>query len=259
MFRRIVFRLKRHQFVFEELVKRDFKKKYKGTMLGTGWSLLSPLLTLLVMKVVFTQFFGRDAPHYTTYLFAGILVFGFFSESTKGGMTALVGNAGIFTKVNVPKYLFLLSKNVQTLLNFVLTLVVFFLFCVIDDIQFSWRFLLLAYPIFTLTLFNLGLGLVLSALFVFFRDMRYLWSVVTRLVMYGSALFYTTDKFSASMHTVFRCNPVYDHIAFMREIVIGNVVPHAWEFGLLALFALAALAVGGFLYKRFNTEFLYYV
>ena len=259
MFRRIAIRLKRHQFLFEELVKRDFKKKYKGTVLGMGWSLLSPLLTLLVMKVVFTQFFGRDAPHYTTYLFAGILVFGFFSESTKGGMTALVGNAGIFTKVNVPKYLFLLSKNVQTLLNFALTMVVFFVFCVIDDIEFSWRFLLLVYPILMLTLFNLGLGLVLSALYVFFRDMSYLWSVVTRLIMYGSAVFYKTDKFPESMQMFFRCNPVYDHIAFIRRIVIDNVVPEAWEFGLLALFALAALGVGGFLYKRFNTEFLYYV
>jgi len=259
MFRRIAVRLKRHQFLFEELVKRDFKKKYKGTMIGIGWSLLSPLLTLLVMKVVFTQFFGRDAPHYTTFLFAGILVFGFFSESTKGGMTALVGNAGIFTKVNVPKYLFLLSKNVQTLLNFSLTMIVFFMFCAIDGISFSGRFLLLVYPILTLTLFNLGVGLVLSALYVFFRDMSYLWSVTTRLVMYGSAVFYKTDRFPPSMQTFFRCNPVYDHIAFIRRVVIDNAVPEAWEFGVLLMFALAALAFGGFLYKRFNTEFLYYV
>ena len=259
MFNRIFKRLKRHQFLFEELVKRDFKKKYKGTMLGIGWSLLSPLLTLLVMKVVFTQFFGRNAPHYTTYLFAGILVFGFFSESTKGGMTALTGNAGIFTKVNVPKYLFLMSKNVQTLLNFALTFAVFFLFCVIDRIEFSWNFLILAYPIATLTLLNLGLGLILSAMYMFYRDVSYLWSVATRLIMYGSAVFYKIDKFSPDMKAVFRCNPVYDHIAFIREIVINNTVPDAWEFGLLAIFALSALTVGGFLYKRFNTEFLYYV
>ena len=130
-------KLKKHKFLLEELVKRDFKHKYRGSVLGVGWSLLAPLLTLLVMKVVFTQFFGRDAPHYTTYLFAGILVFGFFAESSKGSMTALVGNAGIFTKVNVPKYLFLLSKNAQTLLNFALTLVVFFIFCVLDGISFT--------------------------------------------------------------------------------------------------------------------------
>ena len=162
--------LKSYQFLFEELVKRDFKTKYKRTVLGMAWSVLSPLLHLLVMRLVFTRFFGRTTPHYTTFLFCGNLVFSFFSESTNQGMTALTGNAGIFTKVNVPKYLFLFSKNVQCLINFGLTLCVFFVFCVLDHITFTWRFVLLLYPIACLVLLNLGLGLILSALFVFFRD-----------------------------------------------------------------------------------------
>jgi len=260
-FQRFVRRLRRHRFLFEELVKRDFKNKYKRTALGMGWSLLSPLLTLLVMKIVFTQFFGRGAgqAHYTTYLFSGILVFTFFSEASKGGMTALMANAGIFTKVNVPKYLFLFAKNAQALVNFLLTLAVFFLFCGLDRVTFSWRFLLLVYPIVTLTLFNVGLGLVLSALYVFFRDMQYLWAVVTRLVMYGSAVFYPVDRFPPSLMAAFRCNPVFDHIAFVRKVVIGNATPEWWEFALLAGFAALMLAFGGWLYRRYNTEFLYYV
>ena len=147
-------KLKRHEFLFEELVKRDFKKKYKRTVLGMAWSVLSPLLMLLVMKLVFTQFFGRNMEHYTTYLFCGNLVFSYFSESSSQGMTSLMGNAGIFTKVNVPKYLFLLSKNVQALINFGLTLVVFFLFCVLDNITFTWKCILLVYPIALLLLFS---------------------------------------------------------------------------------------------------------
>ena len=138
---KIVQTLKQHQFLFEELVKRDFKKKYKRTILGMGWSLLSPLMMLLVMRLVFTQFFGANTPHYTTYLFCGNLVFSFFNESTSQGMTSLMANAGIFTKVNVPKYLFLFSKNVQCLINFGLTLIVFFLFCVLDHITFTWKFI----------------------------------------------------------------------------------------------------------------------
>ena len=104
-------KIKKHQFLFEELVKRDFKKKYKRTVLGMAWSILSPLLTLLVMRLVFTQFFGRNTPHYTIYLFCGNLVFAFFNESTTQGMSSLMSNASIFTKVNVPKYLFLFSKK----------------------------------------------------------------------------------------------------------------------------------------------------
>ena len=168
-------KLKKYQFLFEELVKRDFKKKYKRTVLGMAWSVLSPLLSLLVMRLVFTQFFGRSTPHYTTYLFCGNLVFAYFNESATQGMSSLMGNAGIFSKVNVPKYLFLFSKNVQTFINFGLTLGVFFVFCILDHITFTWKFVLLLYPICCLVLFNIGIGLILSALFVFFRDIQYLW------------------------------------------------------------------------------------
>lgn len=128
----MVQKMMRYQFLFEELVKRDFKKKYKRTILGMAWSVLSPLLMLLVMRLVFTQFFGRGMEHYTTYLFCGNLLFSYFNEASGQGMTSLMGNAGIFTKVNVPKYLFLFSKNVQTLINFGLTLCIFFVFCILD-------------------------------------------------------------------------------------------------------------------------------
>ena len=148
-------KLRKYQFLFEELVKRDFKKKYKRTVLGMAWSILSPLLTLLVMKLVFTQFFGRNTPHYTTYLFCGNLVFSYFKESSDQGMQSLMGNAAIFTKVNIPKYLFLFSKNVQTLINFGLTLCVFFIFCILDHITFTWKFIFLLYPICFLFLLNI--------------------------------------------------------------------------------------------------------
>ena len=169
--------LSKHQFLFEELVKRDFKKKYKRTILGMVWSVLSPLLTLLVMGLVFAQFFGRNTPHYVIYLFSGNLIFSYFNESSTQGMESLMGNAAIFTKVNIPKYLFLFSKNIQTFINFLLTLSIFFVFCLADNIIFTWKFILLLYPICCLVLFNIGVGLVLSALFVFFRDIQYLWSV----------------------------------------------------------------------------------
>ncbi len=251
--------LRKHQFLFEELVKRDFKKKYKRTILGMGWSLLMPLLTLLVMKVVFEQFFGRNISHYTTYLFCGNLIFCWFSDATNHGMSSLYMNSGIFTKVNVPKYLFLFAGSVQTLINFALTLVAFFFFCALDHIEFTWRFLLLVYPVVTLLLFNIGVGLVLSALYIFFRDIDYLWRVFLRLLMYGSAIFYTIESFSPRMQMVFAFNPVYRHIAYFREVVIGGIVPSLSTHLTLAGFALAALLAGMLMYKHYNTHFLYYV
>lgn len=255
----MIAKLKRYQFLFEELVKRDFKKKYKRTVLGMAWSILSPLLTLLVMRLVFTQFFGRNTPHYTTYLFCGNLIFSCFSESTSQGMRSLMGNSNIFTKVNVPKYLFLFSKNVQTLINFGLTLCVFFVFCVLDKITFTWKFILLLYPIFCLALFNIGVGLILSALFVFFRDIQYLWSVFTQLLMYMSAIFYTIDKYSPMAQNLFLLNPVYLFIRYFRKIVIEATIPAPQFHLLMAADVIIVLSLGCWIYKKYNTKFLYYV
>jgi len=248
-----------YRFLFEELVKRDFKKKYKRTVLGMGWSMLMPLLTLLVMKLVFEQFFGRKMDHYTTYLFCGNLLFSWFSESTNHGMMSLYSNSGIFTKVNLPKYLFLLAGSIQTLINFALTLLVFFLFCWLDNVHFTWKFVFLLYPIFTLMFFNIGIGLVLSACFIFFRDIDYLWRVFLMLLMYGSAIFYAIDGFSPKMQLVFACNPVYRHIAYFREIVLGGTVPSLEAHLVLAGVAALAVMIGAFIYCKNNTKFLYYV
>ena len=252
-------KLRCHQFLFEELVKRDFKKKYKRTILGMGWSMLSPLLMLLVMKVVFENFFGRTIDHYSTYLFCGLLTFSWFSESTNGGMKSLFANAGIFTKVNVPKYLFLFSVNVQVLINFFLSLLVFFAFCAIDHVSFTWRFLCLLYPIATLLLFNVGIGMILSALFIFFRDIDYLWSVALQLMMYGSAIFYKVDGFPPEVRLAFACNPIYRHIAYIREVVLEGTVPSLETHLTLLGFAVAAFLAGAWMYKYYNTKFLYYV
>lgn len=249
----------RYQFLFEELVKRDFKKKYKRTVLGMAWSLLSPLLMLLVMKLVFTQFFGRTMEHYTIYLFCGNLVFSYFNESTSQGMTSLMSNAAIFTKVNVPKYLFLFSKNVQTLINFSLTLCIFFVFCAFDHILFTWKFLLLLYPICLLVLFNIGVGLILSALFVFFRDIQYLWGIFTQLLMYASAIFYTIEHYSYNVQCLFLLNPIYLFIRYFRKIVIEATIPTVWFHLLMLGDVLVVVGIGCWMYKKYNTRFLYYV
>lgn len=197
--------------------------------------------------------------HYTTYLFCGNLIFSYFSESSGQGMTSLMDNAPIFTKINVPKYLFLFSKNVQALINFGLVLVVFFVFCIIDNVAFTWKFVLLLVPIISLLLFNIGVGLILSALFVFFRDVQYLWSVFTQLLMYMSAIFYSIDTFSPMARNLFLLNPVYLHIRYFRKIVLENTVPSVWFHLLMLADVLIVLGIGCWMYKKYNTKFLYYV
>ena len=252
-------KLKEYQFLLEELTKRDFRKKYKRTVLGVFWSVLSPLMTLFVMKLVFGTFFGKSTPFYTTYLFAGNLIFSYFKESTTLGMSTLINNADIYSKVNIPKYMFVLSSNVSSLINFLVTLVVFFIFAAIDGVTFSWKFLLLIYPTLCLMAFNIGVGLTLSAVFVFFRDTQYLYNVFTLLLMYLSAIFYQVTSFPLSIQRLFLINPVYVYIKYFRLIVIENSIP-SFAFHLLPLFwAVAALFVGGLIYQKNNQRFMYYV
>ncbi len=252
-------KLKQYRFLFEELVKRDFTKKYKRTILGMLWSILGPLMTLGVMALVFTQFFGKTIEHYVIYMFCGNLIFSYFKESTVTGMTALYDNAGIFSKVNVPKYMFLLSKNVSSLINFGINLLVLFLFCLIDGVAFSWKYIFLLYPIGCLVAFNLGMGLILSALFLMFRDLKYLYDVFTLLLMYVSAIFYSIDSYPQNIQYLFYLNPVYVYITYFRTVILNGEIPSLGLHLLAAVNALIVLGLGALIYKKKNYKFLYYI
>ena len=252
-------RIKRHRFLFEELVKRDFKKKYKRTVLGVLWSVLAPLLNVLVLMLVFVNFFGREQEHFIIYIFCGTMVMSFYTETTQGCMRALMANAAIFTKINVPKSLFLLSKAFQTFINFLLTFAVFLAFCVGDGIPFGWHMLSLIYPSFWLLVMSFGVGMILSAMFVFFRDVEYLYGIFLTLLGYVSAIFYPTTMLPAQWRFLFYANPVYVYIDYFRTVTIGGTMPSTLVHLLCAVYALAFLGIGCLIYKKCNHEFLYYV
>lgn len=255
----IIQKLKKNRFLFAQLVHRDFTRKYKRTVLGIAWSVLSPLLTLLVMNIIFGTLLGANIEHYTIYLFTGQLVFSFFNDSTNEGMTSLLNNAEIFTKVNVPKYMFLFSKNISSLINFGITLCIYFVFVAANGIPFTWKFVLLLFPIVCLVVFNLGMGLILSAMYVFFRDIQYLYGIFTMLLMYMSAIFYSIDTFPQIGKNLFLLNPVYVYIRYFRKIVIEGDIPSVWMHLAAAGYAVLAFGIGALIYKKKNHSFLYYV
>jgi len=255
----MLIKIKQYRFLFEELVKRDFTKKYKRTVFGMLWSIMGPLMTLAVMALVFTKFFGSSIEHYVIYLFCGNLVYSYFREATSTGMTSLMDNAEIFSKVNVPKYMFLLSKNVSTLINFGLNILVLFIFIVIYHVPFSWKFIFLLYPICCLVVFNMGAGLILSALYLMFRDIKYLYDVFTLMLMYMSAIFYSIDVYSQNIQYLFYLNPIYVYIRYFRKIIIEGTIPQLSFHLLAAAYALVVLVIGAIIYKRKNYKFLYYI
>ena len=252
-------RMSRERFMFEELVKRDFKKKYKRTILGMGCSILNPLLTLLVMRLVFTQFFGRGTNHYTTYLFSGLIIFNYYSESTQGSMNALTANKDIILKVKVSKYLFILSRSVSSTINFLIVLVVYFVFVAIDGVSFHARFFILIYPVLLLPVFCLGVGMILSAMQVFFRDTKYLYSIFIILLRYLSAIFYNIDSYSPQIQRWFLANPVYAFIKYFRVVVINGNLPSLGFHLLLLAYTLVAFSSGALVYKICNRKFPFYL
>ena len=250
---------KQHKFVFTELVKRDFKQKYKRSILGVFWSMLSPLLMLLVMNFVFSNFFGRNQEHYMIYLFSGWMVFQFYNDATSGAMNSLMANAGIFSKVRVPKYMFLFSRVASSSINFFLIFIIYIVFVLAYGLPITWKFITLIYPVVCLFLLILGIGLILSALFVFFRDIQYLYSIFSMALMYATPIFYNIDMIGADKTWIFKINPLYYCVTYFRSVVIDGVIP-SLEFHLIMLgFTVVLFSIGCWMYKKYNYKFLYYV
>lgn len=247
-----------YHFVFSELMKRDFKTKYKRSVLGILWSMLAPLFTLLVMDFVFGSFFGRGAAHYTIYLFTGIVVMTYYSQATNSGMGALVNNASIFSKVNVPKYLFLFSNIASSSINFGLTLILYFIFVIGDGLSIHWNYILLIFPLFCLILTVIGVSMILSALFVFFKDIQYLYGVFMTALNYCTPIFYTPDILG-DMAYIFYVNPLFLFMNYIREIVIYSRIPSLEYHVACFVYSLVLLLMGFFVYKKYNYKFLYYV
>lgn len=258
MIQALVKKYHQYQFVFTELVKRDFKAKYKRSFLGVLWSMLAPLFTLLVMNFMFSKFFGRTQEYYTIYLFSGWLIFQYYNEATNGAMNSLIANAGIFSKVKVPKYMFLFSRITSSSINFFLTLVLYFIFVIAYGLPITWKFITLLYPVMCMFLMILGVGLILSALFVFFKDVQYLYGVFTTALMYATPIFYTPDILGDKMW-IFNFNPLYYYVTYFRSVVIDGVIPGLEFHAVMLGVSLVLFAIGCWMYKKYNYKFLYYV
>ncbi len=251
-------RILQYRFLFEELTKRDFKKKYKRTFLGVLWSVISPFFTFLIQFFIFGSLFGRNDSNFVIYLLTGNLMFHFFQDATNAGMFSMYSNSAVLSKIKVPKTIFLLSSNVASVFNFFLTLLVYFIFMIVCGVSFGPHLLLMIYPILCLIIFNIGISYILSALFVFFRDIQYLYSIVTMLLMYMSAIFYYADSLPDNLQFVFAINPVYRYIAYMRQLVIDATIPSLTSHLLCLGFAVGALLIGYFFHKKTEKNFVYY-
>lgn len=261
MFNNIKYVYKKYNFLLQQLVSRDFKVKYKRSVLGVLWSLLYPILTMAVMALVFTNVFKFTTPgvSYLAYLMSGLVIFNYFSEATNLAMSSVVANFSLINKVYMPKYIFPLSKCVFAGINFLLSLIPLYIVLLATGTGINIYHLLLPYAFLCLFLFTLGFGLILATVSVFLRDMFYIFGVIISLWTYMTPIMYDISIIDKpSLLLLFKFNPMYWIIYFVRWIVLYHQMPgiNVWIYCML--FGLGTLLLGIFIFKKNQDKFIYY-
>src|SRR5665213_2195370 len=182
--------------LLREIVRTDFKIRYQNSFLGYVWSLLRPLLLFVILYFVFTKFLkvGTGVPHYPVYLLLGLLYWNFFVEVTMGSVTAIVGKGDLIRKINFPKYIIILAVLTGALINLSLTAVVVVIFMIAGHVAVSWQALLLIPLLLELILIALTAAFFLSAAFVRYRDISYVWEVIIQAAFYATPILYAMTR-----------------------------------------------------------------
>lgn len=235
---------KQYFFVIRELTAREIKRKYARSYLGIIWSVLNPLLTMMVMSLIFSYMFKHSIDNYPIYYLTGNVLWGLFSTGTNSAMTALVDNKNLLIKAKLPKQTFVLSRIYTALVNFGYTCIAYIMMLIIFRVKPSWTVLLFIPDVILALIFTIGVGYILSILYVFFADIKYLYSVLLTLLMYMSAIFYPASSLPPVLQTLIGYNPVYLTIYIAREAVVYGRMPHYTSWIKLLLAAAISLWVG---------------
>ena len=252
-------KLKKYMPLMRELIARDLKVKYRRSVLGYLWSLLNPLMMMTIMTMIFSQIFRFDIPNYPLYLICGQTLWTFFNESTSQAMYSVLTNGALLKKVYIPKYIFPVSRVLSSFVTMSFSLVAIVIVLVATRTPIYWSVLLFPIPLFFLLVFSIGVGMVLSALSVYFRDVVHLYSVVTLAWMYLTPIFYSLDIVPRKVAFLIQCNPMYHYITFFRELLLyGNVPGIAiWLFCIISSFVM--LGLGIFIFKKMQRNFILYL
>ena len=256
------------KFILKQLVTKDFKIKYRRSVLGVAWSVLNPLLMMVVMSIVFSTIFGQSrngsiTPEmYPLYLIVGNITFSVMSESTNQALMSIIAASSLLKKVKVHRWVFPVQKVLFSLVNFAFSLVAVALVMMWFHVLPTWHLILLPVCLLLLMCFCMGLDMMLSALAVFFRDVMHLWTVVITAWMYLTPIFWTTDYISQMarwIQVLVVVNPMYNYLQFMRDIFLFNTAPSMLTLGLCVFWAVVALVVGYAVFHKTEHKFILYI
>jgi len=262
-----------YRYLLREIVAKNIKIQYRNSVLGIFWTLLQPFLTTVVLVFIFGKLFGGRDPEvicFPIYVLCGRLLFEFYSQSTKRAMRSVTGSASVIKKVKVPKYIYPLSNVISNFVTFLISMVVLVGFCLYYSLAknasypapvINWHILLAPVPLIVLFLLSIGVGLILSTMAVFFKDVEYLYDVFCLLLFYSTPIFYTIKRLKGDtlMHRMLSANPLYHIVEMFRDCVLRGRM-----FSYLSLlyalgFALALIVIGGVLFWRKQNRFILYI
>lgn len=242
------------------LVQRDIKLKYRRSVLGYVWSVLNPLLVMVVMAVVFSTMFQRDIKNYPVYLFTGQLVYNFMNQSTHQAIGSIVGNGALLKKAYVPKYIFTLAKISSGLVDFFFSLGALAIVMIVTGAPFSKYNLLIPFVALQEYVFCIGLGLFLAQANVFFRDIQYIYNAVTTAWMYLTPIFYPLDSLPSNLQWLIKhLNPMYFYVGQFRDIIYYQQVPGKLIMTAGCVTAFLMLIIGLKCFLRNQDRFILYI
>lgn len=241
------------------LVARDLKVRYRRSAIGFLWTMLQPLLTMLVLAAVFSAIFRFNIDNYPVYALAGIMFWNFFSQSVTASMNSLRGNAQLFTKVPVPKAVFPLATVIAGVINLMLALVPLFGILLFTGHPIRQAVLFLPVSILLAALFTLGAGLLLSPLSVFFHDIIEMVGVLLTLLMYMTPIFYPMSIVPERYLWIVRFNPIRSVLEVFRDPIYYGKIPPVTHLGVVLVITVTALLVGAVAFRKSSDRIPFYV
>lgn len=256
-------------YLLYNLVSKEFKLRYRRSVLGVVWSMLNPLLMMIVMALIFSNIFRFqfDMYPFAIYLILGQTFFAVFQDGTNGALTSIIDAAPLIKKIHVNKIVFPTEKILFAIVNFGFSLIAVALVLVFFGMVPSWKIVLVPVLVLLLAAFALGVAYLVSALAVFFRDVIHLWGVLMTVWYYFTPIFWPYDALANNgigwVFTLIQFNPMYHFVSAFRQMVTGIALPTdasiAMELGLCTVFAAATFAVGLFTFKKLEKKFILYI
>ncbi len=254
-----VHNLLKYKHLIGELVSRDIKVKYKNSILGLLWSVLNPLLTMIVLTIVFSNLFRFDIQNYPVYLITGQVLFNFFSEATNMAMVSINNNAQLIKKVYIPKYIFPLSKGLSSFVNLLFSLIAIFCLLIFMKIHVNIAIIFSVFSLAYILIFAIGVGLILVSLNVFFRDVEHLYGVFLTMWMYLTPIFYPANIIPQQFGWLITSNPLFYMVEYFRECILYGTIP-SLELNIICLLnALTVLIIGLLVFYKSQDKFILHI